>query len=162
MTPHQTAALALRLSAIWLGLQALGYLPWFFNMNGQQSLYVYVYTTFMLTLYVLIILMFWFFPRTVAGKLLPSQETQAEPPATADTWLAMGCTLIGLWTLTNTLPRLVYFLYLNHSTDAPWWADSELLYVGGKLVIAVWLVLGGRGVGKIFRWAQYAAIRKDL
>jgi hypothetical protein len=31
-----------------------------------------------------------------------------------------------------------------------------------ELLIALWLVLGGKGVSKIFWWAQNAGIRKDL
>jgi len=59
VTAHQTAALALRLFAIWLGIQALGYLP-----------------------------AFRVFPHIVAGKLAPSAEPQSHRPATPDTVLA--------------------------------------------------------------------------
>ena len=97
MTPHQIVALALRLFAIWMGIQALGYVPWFFQVKGSQSP-DYVYVTFMFALNVVIVLVLWFFPRTIAWKLLPSDDTRSQPPATADTWLAMGCTLIGLLT----------------------------------------------------------------
>ena len=37
MTPHQIVALALRLFAIWLGIQALSYVPWFFQVRGLES-----------------------------------------------------------------------------------------------------------------------------
>jgi hypothetical protein len=161
VTPHQIVALALRLFAIWMGIQALGYVPWFLQVKRSQSP-DYMYMTFMFALNVVIILVLWFFPRIIAWKLLPSDDRRPEPPATTDTWLAMGCTLIGLWTLTTTIPRLVYYLYLLNSTDAPWWLDPEVLHELVKLAIAVWLVLGGKGVGRIFRWAQYAGIRKDL
>jgi len=162
VTPHQIVALSFRLFAIWLGIQALGYLPAFFDRSGFHPGYAYVYTAFMLALYVVVILVLWFFPRTIAGKVLPLQEAQSHAPATADTWLAMGCTLIGLWTLTTTVPRLVYYVYLLPSTDARWWLGPEVLYEVVRLAIAVWLVLGGKGVGRIFRWAQYAGTRKDL
>ena len=162
MTPHQIVALALRLFAIWMGIQALGYVPWFFQVRGSHSP-DYVYVTFMFALNVVIILVLWFFPRIIAWKLLPSDDTRSQPPATADTWLAMGCTLIGLLTLTTTIPRLVEYLYLSNSTDTGWWGLApEVLSQLVKLAIAVWLVLGGKGVGRIFRWAQYAGIRKGL
>ena len=159
MTAQQTAALALRLFAIWLGIQALGYLPAFLNVSGSGSRYAYV--SFMLALNVVIVLVLWVFPHIVAGKLAPSAELQSHRPATPDTVLAVGCTLIGLWALTNTVPRLVYYLYLGHSTDdRRWLAAPEVLSEVVKLVIATWLVLGGRGVRKIFRWAQYASVRR--
>ena len=161
VTPHQIVALALRLFAIWMGIQALGYVPWFFQVRGSQSP-DYVYVTFMFALNLVIILALWFFPRMIAWKLVPSDDTRSQPPATADTWLAMGCTLIGLWTLTTTIPRLVEYSYLVKATDDRWGLAPEVLSQLVKLAIAVWLVLGGKGVGRIFRWAQYAGIRKDL
>ena len=36
VTPHQIVALALRLFAIWLGIQALSYVPWFFQVRGTR------------------------------------------------------------------------------------------------------------------------------
>ena len=161
VTPHQIVALALRLCAIWLGLKALGYVPAFFEARSSQSP-GYVFMTFMLALHVVIILLLWFFPRTIAGKLLPSHDTQPQPPATVDTWLAMGCTLIGLWTLTSTIPGLVYDIVLSSRSDYEGWSLLDLLYNLVRLAIGVWLVLGGKGVGKLFRWAQYAGLKKDL
>jgi hypothetical protein len=121
--------------------------------------------TFILALNAAIILALWFFPQTIAGKLLPSQAGQSQPSTTADTWLAIGCTLIGLWTLTTTIPQLVYsFFVLNtmSSYDDRSQLHQTVLYHAVQLAIAVWLVLGGKGVEKIFRWAQNAGVRKDL
>jgi len=121
--------------------------------------------TFILALNAAIILALWFFPQAIAGKLLPSQAGQSQPSTTADTWLAIGCTLIGLWTLTTTIPQLVYsFFVLNtmSSYDDRSQLHQTVLYHAVQLAIAVWLVLGGKGVEKIFRWAQNAGVRKDL
>jgi hypothetical protein len=163
MTPHQIVALALRLFAIWLGIHALTYVPWLFQVSGAHSP-DYVYVAFMLGVNVVIILVLWFLPRIIAWKVLPSAELRSGASATADTWLAMGCTLIGLSTLTTYVPRVIRDLFeVNslswaHDADAIVWVLSDVL----GLAIAVWLVLGGKGVGKIFRWAQYAGIKKDL
>jgi hypothetical protein len=155
-------ALAVRLFAVWLGIQALGYLVWFVWGKGSQPA-DYAYAIFMLAFNAVIIPALWFFPRIIAGKLLPSADAQPRPSPTADTWLAVGCTLIGLWTLADTVPRLVYDLFLLNAMSGH--DDLQLWTVlrdAVKLGIAVWLVLGGKGVGKIFRWAQYAGVRKDL
>ncbi len=163
MTPHQIIAVAFRLFAIWLLLHALGWVPSFFGVRGSQSPYVYM--TFILALNAAIILALWFFPQTIAGKLLPSQAGQSQPSTTADTWLAIGCTLIGLWTLTTTIPQLVYSLFVLNtmsSYDDRSQLHQTVLYHAVQLAIAVWLVLGGKGVEKIFRWAQNAGVRKDL
>jgi hypothetical protein len=162
MSPQQIVALALRLFAIWLGIQALGYLPSFFYRSEGQYSRAYVYVAFLLALNVAIIISLWFFPRSIAGKLVPPEKPSAQPSASTDSWLAIGCTLIGLWTLTDTIPRLVYWLYVLKNTDERWWTGPEVWQQIARLAIAVWLVLGGKGVAKIFRWAKYAGIRKEL
>jgi hypothetical protein len=164
VTPQQIVAVALRLFAIWMGIQALEYVVWFLvEVSGSRSPGYVVYTAFTAVLTLVIFLVLWFSPRTIAGKLLPSQQEQLQPSATADTWLAIGCTLIGLWTLTRTIPKLFEDLLIVSSNEGHDNALSFLLlYDAVQLGIAVWLVLGGKGVGKIFRWAQYAGIRKDL
>jgi hypothetical protein len=88
VTPQQMVALALRLFAIWLGIQALGYVVWFFWGRGSQPA-DYAYVIFMLAFNAVIIPALWFFPRTIAWKLLPSDDAQPQPSATADTWLAV-------------------------------------------------------------------------
>jgi hypothetical protein len=163
VTPHQIVAVAFRLFAIWLFLRALSWVPAFFGGSGSHTPYVYL--AFLLALSAVIIFALWYFPLTIAGKLIPSRPAQSQPPTTPDTWLAIGCTLIGLWTLTTTIPQLVYSLFVLNVTSS--YDDRSqlyqtLVYHGVQLAMAVWLVLGGNGVGKIFRWAQSAGIRKDL
>ncbi len=160
MTPRQIVALALRLFAVWLGFQALGYVVWFLWGRGSQPA-DYAYVIFMSAFNAVIIPALWFFPRTIARKLLPSDEAPPHSSATADTWLAVGCTLIGLWALTDTVPKLVYDLFLLNADSGP--NDVQrwvLLTHAVKLGIVVWLVLGGKGVGKIFRWAQTAGLNR--
>jgi hypothetical protein len=162
VTPNQIVALALRLFAIWLGMQALGYLYWFVEVSASESRGSIVFMALSCVLSVVIILVSWFFPRAIGGKLLPSQDNQAQPSTTAGSWLAMGCTLIGLWALTTAIPKLVNDLFVAFFEGRDT-ALRLLVYVDViQLVIAVWLVLGGKGVGKIFRWAQDAGIRKEL
>jgi hypothetical protein len=162
VTPLQTVALALRLFAIWLAIQALGYVVWFsWGKSSQPADYAYV--IFMSAFNAVVIPALWFFPRIIAGKLLPSDEAQPQPSATADTWLAVGCTLIGLWTLAGAVPQLVFNVFdlyaeSGHGDVQSWLVLRDALKVG----IAVWLILGGKGVGKIFRWAQDVGVKKDL
>jgi hypothetical protein len=162
MTPHQTLAVALRLFAIWIGIQALAWVPGVFSLGTKAPQSPYVYGTFFLAVNGVIILVLWFFPRTIAGQLLPSHDTQSQPSATAETWLATGCTLIGLWTLSTTIPKLAVDLFLLKSIQEQGRLAEWSLYTVAEVVIGIWLVLGAKGVGKIFRWAQYAGTRKGL
>ena len=164
VTPHQIVAVALRLFAVWIGIQTLRTLPAFLTMTGSDTP-GYVWMTFMLALNAVIVFVLWVFPRTIAGKLLPPPEAQPQPLATPDLWLSMGCTLMGLWILTTTIPRLAYELF---AWDAMSYTDDRsqlhrsLFYYVLELAIALWLILGAKGVRKLFWWAQNAAVRKDL
>jgi hypothetical protein len=117
---------------------------------------------FMLALFIVISVASWVFPRTIAEKLLPPPDPQSRPPATPGVWLAIGCTLLGLWTLTTALPRLVYDVSVAMSLDDRSPLQYEILYDFVRFAIAVWLILGAKGVSKIFSWAQNVGIRKDL
>jgi hypothetical protein len=164
VTPYQCVALALRLFAVWLALQALGMLPSFFAPRAFESPN-FVWMSFLLAITAAVIVVLWVFPRAIAGKLLPPPDTEQRASATPDLWLAMGCTLLGLWTLITVLPRLLFDLYAMSST--PTFEDASALRVGVlygafRLAIGLWLVLGAKGVRKLFWWAQNAGIRKDL
>jgi hypothetical protein len=164
VTPQQIVALALRLFAIWLALQTLRLLPSFFTARRIEST-GYVWMTFMLALTVVVIVALWVFPRTIAGKLMPTPDPQPQPSATPGVWLAIGCTLLGLWVLTTTIPGLVYdALALNELSsydDRSELQHSIVSYVV-EIGIALWLILGAKGVRKLFRWAQNVGVRKDL
>lgn len=161
VTPQQIVALAFRLFAIWLGIQALRMVPWFFASGALQSP-SHVYYTFLVALSAAIVLALWLFPRSIAGRLLPPSGAQSPMPASTDTWLAMGCMLIGLWTLTTTIPRLVYDT-LALSSMPSWKDHSQLhdwvIYNLIEFSIAAWLILGGKGARRLFWWAQHAGTR---
>jgi hypothetical protein len=158
VTPQQIVAVALRIFAVWWGIQTLRTIPSLVRSLDSPS---HVWWTFMLGLYIAIMLTLWFFPRTIAGKLVPPSDEKPQPPATPDVWLTVGCMLIGLWVLTTTLPRLVYDLITVNAVlgyDDRYWILPSI----AEVAVAIWLTLGARGVRKLYRWAQYVGVRKDL
>jgi len=164
MTPNQTFAVVLRLFAIWLGLQALQTLPAFFLPNVFDAPGT-VYAIFLLVLTVVLVLVLWFFPRAVTGRLLPPPDAQSQTTVTPDTWLAMGCALIGLWILATRIPRLAFDFFAWNSMAH--YEDHSKLFRGVlydliELAIALWLVFGARGFRAVFWWAQNAGTRKAL
>jgi hypothetical protein len=163
MTPNQVVAVALRLLAVWLGIEALIAVPSLF-MGGVARSPPYVYALFILGITAFFMLALWFFPHTIAGKILPSQGTGSPPSATPDTWLAMGCSLIGLWILTITMPRIVLDIYALTwpGIDEDSSVKRSMFYHLAEVAIALWLVLGGKGFRKLFWWAQNAGTNKAL
>ena len=165
VTPQQIVAVTLRLFALWLGIEALKTVPAFFTVRGFDAP-SYVWMSLMLALTLIAIFALWFFPTLIAGKLLPRSNTLPQLGTTPDVWLALGCTLLGLWVLVTTLPHLVFDLIALKSAGAQYEDRSQLrdwaLYYAVEVAISVWLLLGAKGVRKLFHWAQNAGITKDL
>jgi hypothetical protein len=163
VSPYQIIAVALRLFAVWLGIDVLRTVPsFYFARQGDAPGFWYAMFFFALTAVAVLVL--WFFPRTVAARLLSAKNAQPEPPVAADTWLAMGCALIGLWLLTSAVPHLVFDVFVlsgsDSATDTSQVKEWMSLYVAETL-IALWLILGGRGFRSLFWWAQSAGYRKE-
>ena len=158
MTPRQIVIVTVRLLAIWLGIDVLRALPTFF-ISGITVTPGYNYTMFSVALTGVVVLALWFFPTAIAGKILPSTATESSHSTAPDTWFAMGCSLIGLWILATTIPRLIIDIYLrNHMTgvDASSSMVRSTVYEVSEALIALWLILGGKGFRKLFWWVQYA------
>lgn len=113
---------------------------------------------------VAVVLALWLFPHTVARRLLSTSATPSPGTATsipADTWLAMGSAVVGLWVLASSLPATVRDVVILKSSDAI--TDTSevhnwLIYDFGRVVLAVWLMFGAVGFRGIFSWARYAGI----
>src|SRR5262249_28031141 len=143
MSPRQIVAVVVRLVAAWLVLQALRTLPAIMTIRPDISPGMLFETIWSVATGAVAVLL-WFFPSTIAGKLLPSPSSAAEPSPTADTWLAMGCTLLGMWTLTSTIPHLVFdVLAINYSPAYDDLSQYHHLVISNSVetAIAVWLIL---------------------
>ncbi len=157
MSPYQIIAVAARLFAIWLV---------FFVLKNVPTLYLAKESTGVWFLYSLVLVIFagvlalvlWVFPRTIAGNLLSPQAEESPPSASPDIWLAMGCTLLGLWILISNLPRLVFELF-SLSSFGSGFEDTKvrtfwLLDHTFEIAVAVWLIFGARGFRHFF-WRTY-------
>jgi hypothetical protein len=164
MSPHQTVAVAVRIFAAWLGFTALLQLASFVVVR-QSDMPGYGFALTVLALAALLVTALWFFPRTIAGKLLGPENPTSEPSPSPDLWLAMGCALLGLWLLTSALPTLIFDIYalvrisVGSMDPGNMWQSAvyQLVEVG----IALWLVFGAKGFRKLFWWAQNAGYRKE-
>jgi hypothetical protein len=163
MSPHQAVAVALRLFAVWLGIYAFRTVVSYAYVR-ESAVPGFGAEVAFLALTVLLVIALWFFPRSIAGKLLSPDNAKAEASATPDLWLAMGCALLGLWMLTSALPSLVFdtyaLVYIDTTSDDTNLKRSVLYYVV-EIAIALWLVFGAKGFRKLFWWAQHAGYTKD-
>jgi hypothetical protein len=108
----------------------------------------------------------WFFPLTVASKLLPVMR-EPRPALRADAIEVEGIafTLLGLWLLAGAISDAIYyatFLLVVSRMDAPPWdvtppeTVAGLISTGAQLLIGVWLLLGSRGLMHVLRRWRYA------
>jgi len=127
-----------------------------------MSFYAQGYWQFALTIAILaalLVLGLWFFPKTIAHKILTSPARDASA-ASPDTLLTVGCALIGLWLLSEALPYLVRNLFMllvaRQMHDDTESITNVVRYDAARIAIAVWLILGARGFRKVYWWAQNA------
>ena len=159
MTPHQVIAVAVRLFAIWLAIYSARMAPAFYREvtnAGDASGGIAVILISLLV--ALAVLFLWFFPSTVARTLLDSNSPPPGGPASPDTWFAIGCALLGLWLMIPALAALIYNLSLLYLAQRDTRLDMTnvrpaWIYDFIEVGFGVWLLLGARGVRRIF-WAM--------
>ena len=84
MSPHQIIGVALRVFAVWLAVWVLSTLPGFsFAARGDAP--AWRYALVFVALVSVLILALWFFPRTIAGKLLSPPVSEPTTSASSDT-----------------------------------------------------------------------------
>jgi hypothetical protein len=163
MSPHQAIAVAVRIFAVWLAIYVLRTIPAFFIQGrGDTGGLVAAAIVVLLTLGVALLL--WFFPLITAQKLLSSPVAGSASSATPDTWLAMGCALIGLWLLSSAIPTLVrdglVLYYAGSHYDDTSTVKHWIIYNLVQILVATWLIFGARGFRRAFWWAQTAGVKK--
>jgi hypothetical protein len=162
MSPHQTIAVAVRLFAIWLAIYAGRMVPAFYReVSGTDDTGASVAIIVIAVFVLLFVLLLWFFPRTVARGLLDAKSLVPVEPASADTWFAVGCALIGLWLLIPALASVIYNLSVIYLAQRDSAIDMTSLrfpwtYYLVEIAFGVWLLLGARGIRRLFWWARNA------
>ena len=160
MTPHQTLAVAVRLFAVWLALvvirEILG--SYFFARREQEALLPIIAILGLVAAGLVLIL--WFFPRTIARGLLPSRSEAPAQPTAPETWLAIGVSLIGVWLTASAIPGLLRHLSLLY-LYAPDAIDKSgliggFIFLFAQVAVGVLLMVGGNGIRRFIWWARHA------
>ena len=160
MSPHQIIAVAVRLFAVWLAVTAIVSAPTFYMQLLEaevSSTSSFAAAVFIAMLALGIVYVLWRFPLTIAGKLLTPSSQEPVESASPDLWLAMGCSIVGLWLITSHLPTLVTMLVFGGIGE---WSVSVWLPNLTGLALGLWLVFGARGFRKLFWWARHAGPRQ--
>lgn len=111
----------------------------------------------------------WFFPLTIARKLLPvMKEARSETAMDSSRALSVGLTLVGIWMVGYSLPDLVYWvthlMLVYRSGDTSFSILDEqgvaaLVSTLAEVALGFWLILGSTGIKRmIYRWRYGASI----
>jgi hypothetical protein len=167
MTPRLILAISVRLFTIWLFM---------YGVSNMTSAYIEVHRSSAhlpdpvvffgsgISGLVVICTLLWFFPLFIANRLLPPVSPSDTKPALFDDWFAVGCSLIGVWTLAGALSALVRYGLLNYM-GKHFWPDSfginpdwSIIVLTDlfQLFVGLWLLFGARGLRKIVEWARQA------
>jgi hypothetical protein len=172
MTPTQVVAVCLRfLAIVWL----------LYTLNHAYSLFAYLglqnqdpesiwFVWIQVAVQLLVCAALWFFPFTIASKLLPSHGAQSEPKIAHSMldWQTLGVICIGLWALARAVPDVVYwatFMNISFSGDS---GVSELspdqkaslISTVVEIAVGLWLILGAKGFAALLFKIRTAGVAK--
>jgi hypothetical protein len=165
MTNAQVVALGVRLFSIWLALYLVRHVPAMWSLNTQQfpdsgAAAAVVIVSFIL---IAVAVSLWFFPLTVARKLIPKATLDQPTPLPIDQLQSAGFCLLGLWVLTEAVPRSVYITFIVYHSTRPnamvalephnYAAIAQTVI---ELAVGLWLLFGARGLLRVIRWARTA------
>ncbi len=159
MTPHQALALAVRLFAVWYALVIARELVAFFvSWRPQDDLQTVAIVIGASVFSAFILVILWFFPRSIARGLLPLSSDTPAQPSSQEMWFTLGTTLIGLWVVASAIPPIlrnltVMYLFRSERMDM---SDlrSGLLYYFIELLVGLCLVFGAAGIRRFIWWAR--------
>ena len=112
----------------------------------------------------------WFFPLTIAKKLLPAMnEPRSETSMSGSVALSVGLTLLGVWVLAYALSDAIYWTTIFIMTRSAEfehfvWGHEQIASVFttiAELILAIWLIFGSSGIKRLilrYRHGQMADV----
>lgn len=166
MSREDIIAVAVRLFALFLVVTAIRHAAGLTSLGRYEEL-----TTVMVSVTATIVALtfafaavIWYFPLTIARKLLPSLRDAGTPLSAAGHKLQESALIVlGLWVLASALPDTSYWLTLVVFTSGvgsegyTWPPDNKASMVATAVEIAIGfvLILGARGLSNLLYRLRY-------
>lgn len=166
MNREDYVAIAARLLAVYVTIQIILQIPRAAHVlaQGQGVAWAGLYAL-ILAICLAGCTLIWFFPLTVARKLLPAmKESRSGQAIDASIGLSLGLTLIGVWFFAQGLVDAIYWLALAvwakqnpQMSGFEWTADqaASMIATGFQLGVGAWMVLGTSGIQRHIRRFRY-------
>lgn len=169
MNREDFIAVASRLCSIYVLFSIIRGVPSAAQMlsEDQGMTWVGLYV-FVLVVGLLLCTFLWFFPLTIARKLLPvMREPRPEEAIRSPTALSLGLTLIGAWFFANALVDASYWLTLfvrskqTSNIRVEWTPEqiASIIATAVELIISFCLLFGSTGITQLIYKLRYGAPR---
>ena len=168
LSREDLVAVGVRLFSVFLFLGVIKQVPGvvqFFAVDDQGRAWA-IFNALALLSGALICVLLWFFPLSIARRLLPvMREPRTEPPMDASLALSTGLTLMGVWVLAYGIVDAIYWFTLFIRTRQALAAYFEwshehvanVLATLAELIIGLWLVFGSTGIRRLIYRYRYGA-----
>lgn len=166
MTKEQIFGLAVKLFAIFLFVYGLRSLTGVIQIADTASGYsgIWWVAAGYLFIFVSLALLLWFFPVSVARRILPKDDRKVgEADFSLNDIDVVAYSILGVWLLATTIPDVIYWLLvlatLEHKGLIPYMTHTRIASVIATLIqfgIGVWLMLGAKGLRGLIRKLRYA------
>lgn len=166
MQKEHIVAIAVRLFSIFMFVYLVRYMSSFIPIitdpityKGRQLLPI----LFVIVL-IFVATLLWFFPLTVAKKILPNiNPSPASVPLAAKEIELVAFTVLGLWMLAHAIPDVFYwgtFVYMIKSSNLSVGGlrpeqVSAILATIIELAIGLWLLVSSNGIIQLIRKVRY-------
>lgn len=112
MNLQQMVALGIRVFAVYVAIHSVKFLVSIPSEIADTNLASDVYISYGFGAVILLIaVLLWFFPMTLAHRIIPSTLDQSRVNLQAFDLVRAGASLIGLWLFANAMPAIIWFLF---------------------------------------------------
>lgn len=168
MSREDFVAVGSRIFAAYLLITSTRSAPTTFRLLSQTddtiSLYLFAIE---IAIVLLVVALLWFFPLTIARKLLPAmKEPRSEQAMDSSAGLSVGITLIGLWFLAGGIVDATYWLTIalrvrQETSEIPYtWSveqKADVVSTVMQLVVALICILGSSGINQLIHRLRYGS-----
>ena len=167
MSREDFVAIAARLFSIYLLISLIKHVPGAAQLISQDhGAGLVIFYAVALIIGLLVCALLWFFPLTVARKLLPvMHEPRSEQSLDSSAAMSVGLTLIGVWVMAYALVDATYWLTLlvrTRQLDTAYfeWTPDQIAGMVATVIevfIATWLIFGNVGIKRLIYRYRYGA-----
>lgn len=167
MSREDYIAVAARLFAVYVALEIVLRIPGVFQLFSQDQMTWAGLSVLALLVAWGLCALLWFFPLTIARKLLPvMKEPRSEQAIDASVGLSLGLTLIGMWLLAQgAIDSFYWLIYVlrarqyEQGVNFEWAPDqvASMVATGFEVCIGAFLLLGSTVVKRYIHQLRFGS-----